>query len=83
MIVSFNRLLDIFYVEKMKKYFVKVPLVLFVLIFESACSTEQIYNAFRENRVQECQPLRGSERERCLESVEDTHDEYQEKRKNT
>ena len=61
------------------KYLISImPMLIGFLI--SACSNQSIYETFRSNRIQECQSLTGSERERCLENTQDNYSEYEQKR---
>ena len=55
-------------------------LVLTSLLLLSACSSKQIYDVFRSNRLQECETVPRSEREKCIEDMQDSYDDYERKR---
>jgi len=45
-----------------------------------ACSSEQLYNGFQQNRTQECREMPGIAQERCLERYDENYKDYADRR---
>lgn len=46
----------------------------------ASCSNQQLYDAARQNYIQQCDKWEGAERERCQARYQDSYEEYQRKR---
>ena len=46
----------------------------------TACSSQGVYEAARQNRLQDCEKYEGSRREQCLAEYQKTYPEYERQR---
>ncbi len=49
----------------------------------ASCSNQQLYDAARQNYLQDCDKWEGAERERCQTQYQETYQEYERKRTET
>jgi len=59
----------------------KIMGVIFAAVWVSACSNQQLYDAARQNYLQQCDRWEGAERERCQAEHHASYDDYERKRK--
>lgn len=53
-----------------------IILTLALLLAGAACTSEQIYNAIRENRIQACENIPIPQQESCRAQYETSYEEY-------
>ena len=56
------------------------PLMIVLLLMLAGCSSGQIYEAIRANRITQCQTLQGAAREDCMKPYDKSYDEYRRER---
>lgn len=54
---------------------IRFSLLLLVLAL-AGCSSRQVYEALRANRITQCQTLQGAAREQCMKPYQKSYDEY-------
>ena len=55
-------------------------LMLSLAVILAGCSSRQVYEAIRANRVTQCQALQGAACEDCLKPYDKSYDEYRRER---
>lgn len=61
-------------------YRIGCSLIIFVVIFSSACSSRQVYDALQNNQKFQCQQFPQPEYLDCKERVNESYDDYSRKR---